>query len=127
MLEYKNIQQCLQKAIFLIAKRGFCDWKVKNVVLWTYVINDWNGKKNLERFTKKNTKKANQKEFRVEKVIKRKCDKLHVKWESCDNSLNSSIDKIEIVWMSEYFPKQKCLRGNVKVELDLSNYGTKKI
>ena len=29
--------------------------------------------------------------------------------------------------MSEYFPKQKCLRGNVKVELDLSNYGTKKI
>ena len=36
-------------------------------------------KKNLERFTKKNAKKANQKEFRVEKVIKRKCDKLHVK------------------------------------------------
>ena len=29
--------------------------------------------------------------------------------------------------MSEYFPKRKCLRGNVKVELDLSNYGTKKI
>ena len=49
------------------------------MVPWTYVINDWNGKKNLERFTKKNTKKANQKEFRVEKVIKRKCDKLHVK------------------------------------------------
>ena len=29
--------------------------------------------------------------------------------------------------MSEYFPKRKCLRGNVKVELDLSNYATKKI
>ena len=26
--------------------------------------------------------------------------------------------------MSEYFPKQKCLRANVKVELDLSNYPT---
>ena len=36
-------------------------------------------KKNLERFTKKNTKKANQKEFIVEKVITRKCDKLYVK------------------------------------------------
>ena len=27
--------------------------------------------------------------------------------------------------MSEYFPKPKSLRGNVKVKLDLSNYATK--
>ena len=27
--------------------------------------------------------------------------------------------------MSEYFPKPKCLRANLKVELDLSNYATK--
>ena len=27
--------------------------------------------------------------------------------------------------MSEYFPKPKSLEGNVKVELDLSNYATK--
>ena len=27
--------------------------------------------------------------------------------------------------MSEYFPKPKSLRGNLKVELDLSNYATK--
>ena len=27
--------------------------------------------------------------------------------------------------MSEYFPKSKFLRANVKVELDLSNYATK--
>ena len=27
--------------------------------------------------------------------------------------------------MSEYFPKPKPLRRNVKVELDLSNYATK--
>ena len=26
--------------------------------------------------------------------------------------------------MSEYFPKPKSLRGNLKVELDLSNYAT---
>ena len=34
----------------------------------------------LESFTEKNCKKTNQKEFRVEKVIKRKGDKLYVKW-----------------------------------------------
>ena len=40
-------------------------------------------KKLLESFTNKNCKKlqkTNQKEFRVEKVIKRKGDKLYVKW-----------------------------------------------
>ena len=33
----------------------------------------------LERFTKKNGKKQNQKEFTVEKVTKRKGDKLYIK------------------------------------------------
>ena len=37
----------------------------------------------------------------------------------------SWIDKKDIVWMSEYFPKPKSLWANVKVELDLSNYATK--
>ena len=36
-------------------------------------------KKLLERFTKKNRKKTNQKEFTIEKVIKRKGNKLYVK------------------------------------------------
>ena len=36
-------------------------------------------KKLLECFTKTNSKKTNQKEFRIEEVIKRKGDKLHVK------------------------------------------------
>ena len=34
----------------------------------------------LEDFMKKNYKKANQIEFRFEKVIKKKGDKLYVKW-----------------------------------------------
>ena len=33
----------------------------------------------LERFTKKNCKKTNQKQFGIEKVIKRKDNKLYVK------------------------------------------------
>ena len=51
----------------------------------------------LERFTGKNCKKKNQKEFRVEKVIKRKGDKLYVKWKGYFNTLNSWIDKKYIV------------------------------
>ena len=34
---------------------------------------------------KKKKKKKNQKEFRVGKVIKRKRDKLYVKWKGYDN------------------------------------------
>ena len=37
------------------------------------------------------------KEFRTEKVIKRKGDKLCVKWKDYDNSLNSWILKKDIV------------------------------
>ena len=53
-------------------------------------------KKFLERFTKKNSKKTNQNEFRAERV-KRKCDDLYVKWKGYDNSLNSWINKKDIV------------------------------
>ena len=41
---------------------------------------------------KKNCKK-NQQKFRIEKVIKKKRDKLYVKWNGYDNSFNSWIDK----------------------------------
>ena len=37
-------------------------------------------KKLLEHFLKKNYIKTNQKKFRIEEVIKRKADKLYVKW-----------------------------------------------
>ena len=54
--------------------------KLKNTAPWIYVISDLNGEELPNRFTKKNCKKTNKKEFRVEKVIKRKGDKLYVKW-----------------------------------------------
>ena len=61
----------------------------------------------------------------MEKVIKKKDDKLYVRWKGCDSSFNSTIDKKDIVRMSEYFPELKFLGRTVKVELDLSNYATK--
>ena len=53
------------------------------------------GKKLLQRFIKKKHKK-NLKEFRVEKIIKRKGNKVYIKWEGCDRSFNSWIDKKDI-------------------------------
>ena len=54
-------------------------------------------KKLLERFTKKNCRKIDQKEFRIEKVIKQKGDNLYVRWKGYDSSSNSWIDKNNIV------------------------------
>ena len=48
-------------------------------------------------FYKKESQKASQKEFRVEKVVKTKSYKLYVKWKGNDNSFNSWIDKKDIV------------------------------
>ena len=38
-------------------------------------------------------KKTNQQKFKIEKVIKKKGDKLYVKWRGYDNSFNSWIEK----------------------------------
>ena len=46
-------------------------------------------------FYEKELQKTNQQEFRIEKVIKKKGDKLYVKWKSHENSFNSWIDKID--------------------------------
>ena len=50
-------------------------------------------KKLLKLFTEKNKKKTNQKEFKIEKVIKRKGNKLYAKWKEYNNLLNRWIDK----------------------------------
>ena len=71
--------------------------KVKKTVPWTYVISDFNGEEIVGTFYEKELQKAHQKEFRVEKVIKRKGDKLYVKWKGYENSFNSLIDKKDIV------------------------------
>ena len=48
-------------------------------------------------FYEKELQKRNQKEFRDEKLVKRKGDKLYVKWKGYDSSFNSWIDKKDIV------------------------------
>ena len=67
--------------------------KVKNTVLWTYAINGLNGEEIIGTFYEKELQKTNQQEFRIEKVVKRKGEKLYVKWKDYNNSFNSWIDK----------------------------------
>ena len=67
--------------------------KIKNTVLWIYVINDLNGEEIIGAFYENELQKTDQKEFRIEKVLKKKGDMLYVKWRCYDNSFNSWIDK----------------------------------
>ena len=96
MLEFLNAK--------IFGKRYTPNWsaevfvisKIKNAVPWTYVINDLNGEEIIGTFYEKELQKTNQKEFRIEKVIKRKGDKLYVKWKGFDNSFNSWVDKKDL-------------------------------
>ena len=77
MSEYKNIKIFLQKAMFQIwSEEVPVIKKVKNTVSWTYVFSVLNGEEIVGTFYEKGLYKINQKEFRIEKVIKRKADKL---------------------------------------------------
>ena len=67
--------------------------EVKNTIPWTYVINDLNGDEIIGTFYEKELQKTNQQEIRIEKVIKKKDDKLYVTWKGYDSSSNSWIDK----------------------------------
>ena len=53
-------------------------------------------KKLWEVFTKNNFKRLIKK-IRIEEVIKRKRNKLYVKWKRYNNSLNSWIDKKDVI------------------------------
>ena len=93
--KYKNVfakeyVQNWSEEIFIIKK-------IKNTVSWTYVLNDLNGEEIIGTFYENELQKTDQKEFRIEKVLKKKGDKLYVKWKGYNNSFNSWIDKKDIV------------------------------
>ena len=94
ILKYKNIFAKGYSANW--SEEVFVISKIENTVPWTYVINDLNGEEIAGAFYEKELRKRNKKKFRIEKVIKRKGDKLFVKWKEYDNSFNSWIDKKDI-------------------------------
>ena len=78
------------KQVFLIAE-------IKCTILRTYVISDLKVKNLLQFFMKENSKKQIKKSLELKKLIKRKGDRLCVRWKGNDNSFNSWINKKEIV------------------------------
>ena len=95
ILKYKNIfakghTPNSSEEIFVIKE-------IKNTVPWAYAINDVNGEEIIGKFYEKQLQKTNQEEFKIEKVIKKKGNKLYVKWKGYDNSFNSWIDKKDLI------------------------------
>ena len=81
LLEYQNIKIFLRKVTLHIGLKMFL-WlkKVTNAVPWTYAINDFNGEEIFQTFYEKELqKRKNKKESRIEKVNRRKGNKLYVK------------------------------------------------
>ena len=79
-----------QKKVFIVSK-------INNTVPWIYVISDMNGEDISRSFYEKELQRTNQQIFRIEKIIKRKGNKLYVKWKGYDNSFNSWINKKDIL------------------------------
>ena len=88
--------------------------KIKNTVPWSYVISDLNGEEMVGSFYEKKLQKTNQKEFKIEKVIKRKGNKLYVKWKGYNNSFNSWINKKDLIKRVSTFHNIEVLKITLK-------------
>ena len=84
--------------------------KVQNTVPWTHVISDLKGEEIVETFYEKELRNTRQKEFRVEKQIKRNGDKQYIKWKEYDSSFDSWIDKKDMGINEWTFFRTKILR-----------------
>ena len=77
--------------------RSFCNQTLE-IQLRGNVIYDLNSDEIIGTFYEKELQKTNQQKFRIEKVIKKKGDKLYVKWEGYHkSSFNSWIDKKDLI------------------------------
>ena len=61
------------------------------------MISDLNGEPITGSFYEKELQKASQERFRIEKVLKRKGDKLYLKWKGYDSRFNSWIDRKDVI------------------------------
>ena len=75
MLEFLSTKMFFLKDMLVIEEMSeeiFVIKNVKNTVSWTYVINDLNNEEIIGSFYEKELQKTNQKEFRIEKVLKKR-------------------------------------------------------
>ena len=71
------------------SEEAFVVSNIKNTVLWTYVIIDLNGEPITGSFYEKELQKTSKEKFRIEKVLKRKGNKLYAKWKGYDSRFSS--------------------------------------
>ena len=102
--------------------------KIKNTAPWIYVISDLNGEEIVGSFYEKKLQETSQEKFRIEKVIKRKDDKLYVKRKDTTIRLIVGFIKTTLYKISQYFHKPFRSSGrNINANVDLSNYATELI
>ena len=82
----------MQKATFQISLKKLL-WLKRLKTLYR----DLNGEEIVGTFYEKELQKANQKEFRIEKILKRKDDKLYVEWKGYNSFLIIGLIKKDIV------------------------------
>ena len=100
MLGFLSIKIFLRKDMLLIGQKKFLlliKLKIQVILLIILYISDLNGEEIIESFYEKELERTNQKEFRIEKILKRKGGKLYVKWKGYNNYFNSWINKKDIV------------------------------
>ena len=95
--EFQGIKTFLLDDMLQFCQKQFLLAKLKIQFHELGLLITWMVKKLLKLFYEKELQKTNQKEFKIEKIIKRKGNKLYVKWRGYDNSFNSWIDKKDIV------------------------------
>ena len=98
MLQFQGIKTFLLEDMLQFCPKQFLLLaKLQSTVPWTWVINDLNGEQIIGTFYEKELQKINQKEFRMEKTIKRKGNKLYVKKFIGHKNLKTSIFRIQLI------------------------------
>ena len=67
------------------------------VKLKIHVFSDLNGEEVTGSFYEKEFQKTSQESFRIEKILKRKGDKLYIKYKGYDHPFNSWVDKKDLI------------------------------
>ena len=96
MLEFENIKTFLLKYTLQIGQKKLLLLVKLKIQFFGHVVSDLNGEEIIGIFYEKELQKTSQEKFRIEKVLKRKGDKLYVKWKGYDNRFNSWIDKKDL-------------------------------
>ena len=113
----------MKKVTFQIDLKNVLSLKRLKLLL---LISDINREEIVGAFYKKELQKTYQREFKVEKVIKRKDDQLYVKWKGYDNSLIVGLVKKYCNVKIDYFPDPYTRsKIKIKIKLDLFNHATK--